>query len=255
MQVEQLTRSLNHNSIVVDKNAVGGLRLCSTAGRKSTPRHLFLGILEDAMAFQAVPDTISVVPTFMLPNSQVAQNVLNFVVDGPITLANMALAALAYETWVAEFLDQVMSSQCSLQRVVVKDLSTENGFIYDYDLPTPVVGTNGAAVLPSNVSACIKFNTGLSGKSQRGRVYHVGLSETMVSSDYVNVGILNSLVDMYQELRTEFLGLSMHHTVVSRYHNNALRPTGVTTDVVSYSAVTTRVASQRRRLPRPGQGS
>lgn len=207
------------------------------------------------MAFQAVPDTISVVPTFLLPNTQVAQNVLNFVVDGPITLANMALAALQYEDFVAEFLDNFMSSQVSLQRVVVKDLSTENGFIYDYDLPTPVVGLNGAAVLPSNVSACIKFNTGLSGKSQRGRVYHIGLSETMAAGDYVVTGILNGLVDAYQELRTAYLGLSMHHTIVSRYSDNALRPTGVTTDVLSYSAVTTRVASQRRRLPRPGQGS
>lgn len=201
------------------------------------------------MAFIPANLTARLTPIFSLPNNQRAVNTLHVVNGDGWNATSLQLLIDTYEEWFTEFLDTLMSNQVSLIGIDARDMSVQNGAVINYTPTSPLPGASTSNVMPGNVSACIAFKTGLAGRSFNGRVYHVGLTETMVSGDFVNAVTIDAIRDVYQELGDAIIALEWQHVVVSYVSEGVPRTSAVTTPITEYAVRTARVASQRRRLP------
>jgi hypothetical protein len=109
--------------------------------------------------------------------------------------------------------------------------------------------------MPNNVAIVMSLKTGLRGKSFRGRIYHVGLSDAVVTANAVTTVQRDALVAGYS-LLTTFAGATgeaiFNLVVLSYYASSVLRPTPIATPVTSVTSDGI-VDSQRRRLPGRGR--
>ena len=208
------------------------------------------------MSFIPVPNTVEAVLTYRNSvNQNVAKNVYNFHKQtGLVQPADLIALRDALVTWENDNADSSRSNQVSLTHVYLRELTTESGFVLDYTLPIPVVGTIANPVMPMNVSYAVKHTTGLAGRSFRGRSYWIGLSEADVAGDFVTQARSAAIVTAYDELRTDILAATgFEFVVVSRYADGLPRVTGVFTPIVDSSVVDLRVDTQRRRLVGEGE--
>ena len=182
--------------------------------------------------------------------NQRISNTLYVKQDNPVTPSDLTdLAATAANLWAQNIMPK-LSSSTNFVLVSAKDLTTQNGLVFDYtDTPLPLRGGVSGQPLPSNVAVVLSLRTGRAGRSYRGRVYLGGFSETQSDGNYMFGNLL-------EQLRTGLLqvinGLntgSRNVVVVSRFFENNPRSTGVTTPITSVTARTVRLASQRKRLP------
>jgi len=126
--------------------------------------------------------------------------------------------------------------------VTVTDLRTEGApqFTSDHGL-FPVTGTSGADPLPGQNAALITWLTGTRGKSFRGRTYIPGLTEASITSGVLTAGFVTALQTFENDVIT-----NANVGVISRYHDSALRNSGIVT-VITGAQHHDHVATQRRR--------
>lgn len=188
-------------------------------------------------------------------DGQVLNNVMHFVdpsgVQPPDPTELASRVALWWITWIRTF----VSNLVLLEQVICTDLSegAEPGAVYTTGLPEN--GSNAAAPLPNNVTVVMSLRTALRGRSYRGRVYHIGLTESQVVGNTVDPALMTSLRANYTFL-TNLEGDTgepvYQLAVLSYFTNNAVRPLGVATPVVSISSDGV-IDTQRRRLPGRGR--
>lgn len=130
-------------------------------------------------------------------------------------------------------------------------------------LPNDLTGTaaftggsgQGGASLPqlsNNVSLAVQHNTGLSGRSARGRTFWPVFSTgDVVGNDVLQLRI-DLILDAFAQMRADLLTSNLQHVVLSRWTAKALRPVGISFDVTGYTVKDTTVDSMRRRLPGRG---
>jgi hypothetical protein len=177
----------------------------------------------------------------------VAENVLNFEKGSAWTAEELdALAATVRDAWETN-ISTVTSNATSLSTVVATDLSSETG-----PQATNVAGIAGAlssVAMPQNVTLAIKFSTALRGRSFRGRMFFVGLTDGQIEGDQLTVGSLATLLTKVGDFFHDIEGSSgtPSHVVVSRCADGVWRTTGVTTPVTAYSADRT-VDTMKKRL-------
>jgi len=110
------------------------------------------------------------------------------------------------------------------------------------------VGGIGAASIAGNVALAIKFGTGLSGRSHRGRVYLAGLPENAVTGNEITPTYRTTLVTAVANFAGGVTGImDAAHVIVSTCQDGAWLTNAEVTPVNSYSA-DVYVDSQRRRL-------
>jgi hypothetical protein len=109
--------------------------------------------------------------------------------------------------------------------------------------------------MPNNVTCAIKWLTANSGKSFRGRTFHIGMTDQMVIGNNLAGGQDTKFLTAYTALMNAVAsqpaagGASgFHLVVVSKRHNNAWRDTAVVTPVLSCGLTNTIVDTQRRRM-------
>jgi len=135
----------------------------------------------------------------------------------------------------------------------LRNLTVEAGEVIITSTASPIVGTSGGGSMPNNAAFAIKFTTTLAGRSYRGRIYHGGISGSMLSGvNTVDTGIAADLVTFYEDLVDAAALAGGQHVVVSRYHDNAPRTAGIATPVLSITFTDRTLDSQRRRLPGRG---
>lgn len=208
------------------------------------------------MAFIPVPDTVEIVPNFFTASTgQNAKNVLHVRMNiTPIVLAILEVIAEAYIDWYTNHYRAYVSSSVQLTSVYLRDLTTENGAVLEYNTGLPVAGSVASPVMPSNVTYATKFLTGQAGRSFRGRSYHVGLSEGQVSGDSVIAGTANGILAAWNEwVDVDVPAIDGVAVVVSKYSGGLPRTSGLATPIVTVAQTDLRVDTQRRRLQ--GQGS
>lgn len=143
----------------------------------------------------------------------------------------------------------LMSSNVEFFKAVATDWSTQLGVQVTNQLNPPQVGSHGGASLPNNCTVAIKKNTALRGRNNRGRLFWIGLTETMVSDNDVLAGAIGNLVGAMGLVDTAAHTVnSAVPVVVSQFTGNNPRVTAVTTPITTYSIEQT-LDSQRRRLP------
>lgn len=146
----------------------------------------------------------------------------------------------------------VTANEVLLQKMEAIDVSIEDG--PTSELFVLAAGSGGTGILPGNVTLAISFRTGFAGRSRRGRLYHVGLTETGVVGDKlvagVQAGMQAAYAGMFSDIATALPGTE--HVVVSYCSDGDWRTNALVTPVLTYSVDDT-IDSMRKRLL--GRGS
>lgn len=152
-------------------------------------------------------------------------------------------------TWFNTHMKPQMNTTCGLHRIRMRDLTTQNSGVYDYTQLLPIDGTLSGSSLPNNVAFSLKKNTGLSGKSFRGRIYQFGFVEADVTLNLITPTRAAAYVAAWTEAlfmtgATDDFGM----VLVSKFSGGAPRASALVTDVTSISYADLRVDTRRDRL-------
>jgi hypothetical protein len=142
----------------------------------------------------------------------------------------------------------------SLQAIEVTDVSQENGVGIIYTSGLPLVGEGTGDTMPNNSTVASKLVSGLTGRSQRGRSYFVGMDRenTTANRQGITAAFQDALTEAWEAL-IDAIGTEGFELVVkSLFHNGVPRTTGVVTPITN-AVVNTTLDSQRRRLPERGE--
>jgi len=198
--------------------------------------------------FIAAPDTAQLRLEFDTPGGK-AQNVLTFRKSTPWDSGNLAdLITDAASAWESQF-SPLQSDQVALSRFIATDLSAPDSWQVEVSPTTPIEGGRASPCMPMNVTVVTKFSTGLTGRSHRGRSYHVGLTDDQCVGDELVAGMADSIrdawIDFIGEIHDGSTGAD--HVVVSYCFNKEWRDVAAVTDISNYSTENT-LDSQRNRL-------
>jgi len=177
-------------------------------------------------------------------------NVLHFRnTDSAPTYSMAALAEKVSQLYVANIINHNPET-VELVSVTATDLDSTPVAAGSNTTGSGTSGGNATPQLPNNVTACLTLRTALGGRSGRGRLYHVGLTEGDVILNVLDPARVAQLITGYNFLLNFSAsdGHGWHWTIVSYYHFNALRSTPVKSDVSTITCDST-VDSMRKRIP------
>jgi hypothetical protein len=188
-------------------------------------------------------------------NGVTAENQIHVRKATSYTLADLQAVRTIVNAWDAASWAPLRSSPVTLNRIRTKALDTASSPMEDFALATPRSGGVGSNPLPGNATYCIKLATDQAGRSQRGRLYVVGVAESALSSNrnQVTTGISGLWVASLNLLMANLLAGGSKIIVLSYMHDLAWRTTAAYTVATGFVAVDFNVDSQRRRLT--GRGS
>lgn len=148
-------------------------------------------------------------------------------------------------SWNARWKAQ-MPTTVTLTKIQAVDLTTQNGAFAEKSIN--VAGTLVGAALPNSVTTSFKFATAQRGRSFRGRLYWIGLTEPNVVGDAIDATFLGTLLGQVKNFFGDVAAATTsQHVIVSYCANLVWRAIGVTTPVTAYSNDGV-VDAQRRRL-------
>jgi len=204
------------------------------------------------MAFIPVENTAKVALLFQQYGQKLVQT-LWFNKASDWTSEDLNDLATAVNSWVVDELLPLMVNNVSFIGSTAVDMSAAGSEGVELLEGTPVAGSGGSQGLPSNVTAAIKFLTGLTGRSNRGRNFIVGIPREATTGDNINGASAAEFVSAYEALASYLTGLTADHVVASLYSgvdgdgHPIPRSAGVVHAVTSY-AMDLALDSMRRRL-------
>jgi len=179
---------------------------------------------------------------------QTVENVHYFRQSGGFTGEELdALNSSITTAWAAN-LRPLLPPQATLQQIISTAQEVPSG-VQDTDI-VAVAGSNADdSINALNATLAIKFSTGQSGRSYRGRMYWpalvgVEVLDNEVSSSYVN-DIVSALESFFGAI---FSDVGAQHVIVSYQQDCEWLTTAVSTFVTGYGVADRHVDSQRRRL-------
>lgn len=207
-------------------------------------------VLENAMAFQPVPNCVEIDMIFTM-NSITSQNVFYAEMAGGYLLGDLQALATQIDiqwqgTWRSE-----QPPEVDYVRTEVRGLAVINDLQASANANANP-GINPSPVLPGNVTFAVKKESGLTGRSARGRTYWIGIPQNQITAADENqlaAAFIADLVTNVDSIRTAIAAVGTWLPVlVSRFTGGATRPFGVTFPWISTTNVGTRIDTQRRRL-------
>lgn len=203
------------------------------------------------MVFVPATNVLRVAIVQELFNQQVI-NTLYFRNDLGWTLTDAGALAADLIVWWAGTLGPHMSTSISLERIEMRDLTTQDGLVLVTPVPVPTAGTLGGDVLPNNVAFCLSLRTGLAGRSRRGRNYIAGLRALDVVGNELSETRSDGLRGAYEFLPPIAASNNATWGVLSTVEDGQPRIQGLYTVITSVIYVNRTVDTQRRRLPGTG---
>lgn len=203
------------------------------------------------MVFVPVPNTARCELRFT-QDAQLMANVIHVESPNPLQVDDLQIIGTTIVEWYDSF-RTVVCNQVTLREIDIRDLSTQSGIGIIWNTGLPLAGTVASPALPNNVTVAIKWGTGLTGRSFRGRTYHIGLTEGQVVNSEVDSAFAAPILSGYNALPALLTTNGYSMVVVSKFSNNAPRVTGVTTPILNAAYADTVIDSQRRRLPGRGR--
>ncbi len=206
---------------------------------------------ENAMAFQAVPDTAEIDIIYAL-NGEIVQNVFYATMPGGYVLADLQALADQIDLQVQGTWKAQQPPEAVYVRTEVRGLAFANDKTAQQSLSAGP-GVHGGAALPNQVTFSIKKTSGFTGRSARGRTYWIGVpngillpsNENLVSSVWAA-----ATVSAVGSIRSAIGSVGLWEPVlVSRFTEGAQRPVGITFAWVGETNVDARVDTNRNRLP------
>lgn len=201
------------------------------------------------MPFIPVDETVRVALVFNDSTGNEAVNVLHFKTNEfPVTPTVMnqlldVIAAWAEAEWAV-----AASNEWSLVRLEARDLTTDGSFYINRTVSIP--GDSVNQPLPPQDTVAISLRSIFSGRSRRGRLYHVGLSEGSNDGGYITPSAVLTLVGIYDQLRLDAIAANWRWGVVSYVVDGLPRTAGLFTDYTSVIVTDTIIDSQDKRKPK-----
>lgn len=193
-------------------------------------------------------DLVKCAITYTNADGNQAVNVLWFEekVNG-VTAGTMAVLEGVVVAWLGTNWASVANQAWAATRIDITNWDGPEG-IYTTDtfnLPGTLTGN----ALPSEVTIAISLRTGFTGRSRRGRVYHVGIGEDNADGDFISSGYENNLITAYVDLLSAAQAQDWTWVVASMVSEGAPR-LGVLQTPITQIVITDRVVdSMRRRKP------
>ncbi len=203
------------------------------------------------MAFQAVVDTVEIDLIFT-ENGETLQNVFYAKLPGGYLLADLVALAVAVDGAMASHFLPQQVIECFYARTEIRGLAVQNDLTTTNNTSAGV-GILAGGALPNNVTLAVKKESGLTGRSARGRCYWIGAVATALDAANENkftVAYTASIVAAVDRIRVVVPTVGLWEAVlVSRFTGGLPRAFGLTFPWVSSVAVNEVVDSQRGRLP------
>lgn len=195
------------------------------------------------------PGVLRAVLGYSITGKPFAANILHFtkMTGGAPDLFDLGVAL---EAWHTTNIIGRQHVNTSLNRIILTDLSTDTGQSIEFTQGLPNTGTLTGDPLPNSIAAVVSLHTAFRGRSFRGRIYHMGLTEGQVAGNH----LLTAQADLLRQSYAALVQLSSGGTptyqlvVLSYWRNKVLRSQGLATPVTVVSC-NGRVDSQRRRMP------
>jgi hypothetical protein len=202
------------------------------------------------MAHQDITQVVKCELQFASQNNN-AENVLHAHYTGVLVGAHLDALNAIIQTWLADIWASTASIRWSAVQIVLTDQNSLNGPRRSYPIEPTIDGTDGGVAMPANATLAVKADTGTRGRGKNGRLYWIGLTDTVVTGSSVNAAYANSLATGLDALNTAvaatapFTGLVVPHLVVG-----GIRPPVATSSpIVGFAITDFTVDSQRDRLP------
>lgn len=205
------------------------------------------------MAFQPVPNGAQVEMVYNW-GDQVVENVYHLRADSEWSEGMLEDAVNTFYEWFTETLNDTMNTTVTLLRIVAKGLDAAASPEVTFACTADCDGTSTQQTTPNNVTAVVSLKTGFTGRSFRGRKYHIGLDEASYSGNILTDPYRLALKLAYDDIidRLQELDEGIRLCILSRVSGGIERASGVLT-VVTSCAVDAFVDSARRRLAGRGQ--
>jgi len=207
------------------------------------------------MPFVPVPNTVRVFWEHELLSTPGKGWVSHFeFLDGLATPSKMMELGTALVTWWDVHAQPLMTAGTALQRLRMRDLTSQFADVIDFQDGLPLTGTRTGPTMPANQAFCIKLGTGLAGRSNRGRMYWFAMGEPDVTDNFVSIAYANAVQAACQELAQPIAVTldTAQWSVVSTISEGQPRAEGVVAAIINPIWVDRRVDTQRRRLPKGG---
>lgn len=201
------------------------------------------------MAFQSAPNTAQAAIRF-LEDGVPIENTLDFEFSGAYTGADLTALCDAVDAWVVTSYLPTCGERTVYQGTFVKGLTNA----VDYTASnTSSAGTAGGAGYsePNNVTKAFAFQSGMSGRNSRGRMFHAGLPNGALSDpNHITQGWVDDVVDALELLKLAIEALDWVWVIVSRYLDGAKRAVAVNYNVTTFLVTNLTTDSARGRLPK-----
>lgn len=185
-------------------------------------------------------------------DGQIVENVLHYQIAGGVDAGAMNEVGTELVAWWDATMQPLVPTTVILTEVRMTDLTTEFAPGVTWTAGLPLVGGHASAAMPNNVALSMTKRTAFRGRSYRGRIYHVGLMESVVTDNMVTTVHRAALVAAYfQIMALTVNAIEAPMVVVSKYEGGVARGTALIT-VVNNITTDGVIDSQRRRLPRRG---
>lgn len=207
-------------------------------------------VLENAMPFIPAPLGVRVAMEFT-KDGQTVVNVYHVSCTQPLITANLTAIGNAFLAWWVNELRTVQSSALVLARIVVTDVSQQEG---QQAIVVPTVSAAGAVAgtdAPNNVALVVTHRTAQIGRTRRGRTYLPGVPAASVAGSTYNTSAVAAILAAYGALAARLTPTSSFLVVASYQFNGQPREAAVLTAVTAFTANDV-IDTQRRRVPGRG---
>jgi len=178
---------------------------------------------------------------------QELQNVWYFQGDAPLLAADLSgLVDEIHTAWAATMKGHLTTGT---ELLFIEATALDSDSAPQVTLPVNESGVIAGPAYPGSVTLAIKFGSGTSGRSARGRMYWPGMAESQASGNQVLDAVVTAMVSDVSTLFDDVLtATGLTHVITSYCHDKAWRTTAVNFPVITYLATDKNVDSQRRRL-------
>jgi len=203
------------------------------------------------MANRPVPDTVEVQVRGTLLGQQVENTFYGKYVSPPDETQLQTLADDIADNWVENGL-ALLPGGWSGREVYVRDLSAPIAVQATSLNILAEVGTAVGDTMPSLISKAFARRSGLTGRSSRGRIYWMGLSESFVSNNLFDSVLAGLIIDFLEGQDSIMAGLGFTPVIVSRFQAGAELTTPLTYPVAAWLATDLSVDTRRSRKANQG---
>jgi hypothetical protein len=201
------------------------------------------------MAFIPVLNCVQARLIWIEDNGVVAQNVFYHATPSVPTATELEDIGTVWGEMMTEAgIGPDTTMNWALSEVALRAMNEDEGISMHFTDGMPISGTNTQPQLPDNVAYTVTWNTGLVGRSARGRTYGIGLPTNFVENrNQLTSAGQSALQNQWGVVMDGFISAGHALQVVSFQEGGVPRSTGRKLPILAHQ-VRFPLATQRRRL-------